>query len=604
MRLFLDDNSGREFQLPADFAMEMSRTNPFLTDEGSQSIPLTLPSTDHNLRLVGALHRGVWTRRPARRLSVRAQHGAVDMRGTLAIDSAHRKDGIGTTFYTSEGQLYETIGEKLLGDLEWPVNTISGGISARISEMKEVMRGDDTKDYFVFPALTSNEFGQTNKSYGDKFILNDMLIASTTPLDIRFVGENERKWITGEGDGKVEIDLPVGYGITPFLKVSYILRHIFGQFGYTLRESMFDTDISLSRLVLMNNTADAICIEGNLYYNQFIPEQTKVMDFLNIIRRKFGLEFVEDGRFILVRLWNDAIDSPADKDFSLSVNDDIHIEFVDSKVLELIMDRSLEPYSQVEGTEEQDLVKKYGPRRIQVVDISYEKGYTYFKPSLGNYFIAEKSGIAAWGAYLSWISSSFWDKKNKTELETETIEFSDLSVPMLAANSTVSGHTTAGEATFKLPYIGGIRNLNSNVTMSDNSKEYTEEVEELQVMMCFSVPYSESHGSVLPPFAFPIGTSFTYSAYDIMPWGTVNLTVTGESSLYDTFYARRDIMLQSANQIVKFNARLLPEEIVTMDLSVPKIVNGIKILVERIDYILGKQDICQVTARTLHEFDD
>lgn len=600
MRIFLDDNTQREFQLPAGFYMELSRTNPFLTDEGSQSVPITLPPTDHNLRLVGALHRGVWTRRPVRRLLVRVQHGAVNMRGSLAIDSAHRKEGIGCTFYTSEGQLYETIGEKLLGDLEWPVDTIQGGISARISEMKSVMRGDNSKDYFVFPTITDNEFGQEKPGYGDKFIINDMFIASTSPLDIKFVGETPRKWITGEGDSRVEIDLPVGYGIDPFLKMSYILRFIFSQFGYTLRQNHFDTETSLSRLVLINNTADAICDNGTLYYKQLIPDKTKVMDFLNVIRTKFGLEFIEDGQFVKIGLWNDALMLLPDKDFSNSVDEDINIEFVDPKAIEIIMNRSLMPYSNIEGTADYDLFRKYGPQRIPVVNLVYEKGYTYFKPSLGNYYIAEKTGIAAWGAYISWISSSFWDKPNRTSHETESIEFKDVSVPMIAANSTVSGHTTAGEATFKLPYIGGIRNLNSNVTMNDNTVEYTEETTDLQLMMCFSVPYSQSAGSVLPPFAFPMGTSFIYSAYELSPWGSISLTVTGESNLYGRFYRLRDDMLQYANQIVKFNAILLPEEIATMDLSVPKIVNGIKILVERIDYILGQSDMCQVTARTVN----
>jgi len=587
MRIFLDDNTQREFQLPAKFAMELSRTNPFLTDEGSQSVPLTLPPTDHNLRLVGALHRGVWTKRPVRRLLVRAQHGAVNMRGSLAIDSAHRKDGIGCTFYTSEGQLYETIGEKLLGDLEWPVKTISGGVTARIAELKQALNDVENYDYWIFPALSNNEISRSNlEREGMKFILNEFVSTGTNPpADIFFVGEKTRDWVSGSGDDKLTITLPIGYGLSPFLKISYLLRFIFSQFGYNLRTNMFDTETSLKQLALINNTADAICDNGTLYYRQLVPEKVSIMDFLNVIRRKFGIEFVDNGQDIVIRQWNQAIDDLPDKDLSSYTNDDLQIDFQDPKALLISMNRSLTPYAEVEGNGPEDLVKKYGE--------------AYLDRATGRYYTPEEDGKYTRRKY---VSSSFWDRVNPTTHSSETIEMSDNSVPSTVVTGTVVDYGSTSPDQFYVPFIGGIRNVNSYVSISDNSVPDEEEKTDMPIMLCFSAPrfrYGTNRNN-----RTKMGSSFKYGKPLDNPWGTMSLIVTGESNLYDLFYRHRDDMLQHANQIVKFEARLLPEEIVALDLSVPKIVNGIKILIERIDYILGRPDICQVTARTLHEFED
>lgn len=59
-------------------------------------------------------------------------------------------------------------------------------------------------------------------------------------------------------------------------------------------------------------------------------------------------------------------------------------------------------------------------------------------------------------------------------------------------------------------------------------------------------------------------------------------------------------MLQKANQQIVCRANIPAHIINSMDISRPKILDGQKVMIERIDYTLGKSELCQITARTLH----
>ena len=120
-----------------------------------------------------------------------------------------------------------------------------------------------------------------------------------------------------------------------------------------------------------------------------------------------------------------------------------------------------------------------------------------------------------------------------------------------------------------------------------------------------------------PSYKYPF-IEGTLREYDFEParvdsqWGQFNLFVNAledmESlpgfyygrNLYETFYKRRDEMLQKANQQIVCRANIPAHIINSMDISRPKILDGQKVMIERIDYTLGKSELCQITARTLH----
>lgn len=90
---------------------------------------------------------------------------------------------------------------------------------------------------------------------------------------------------------------------------------MFEYFGYKLGTNIFDTYLPLSRTCLLNNTADAI-VSGVLDYSQLLPSDLTIEDFINIIRKKFSVEFIEQNGTILVKTWNQILDINPDKDLS------------------------------------------------------------------------------------------------------------------------------------------------------------------------------------------------------------------------------------------------------------------------------------------------
>lgn len=557
MHIYIDDSSTpmKEFQLPAEFRPELSRTNPFLSDEGSQSVPLTLPASDHNLKIIGYLYRTTSTKRPIYKLPVIMADGVIWMRGTLRIEQIHKKEGINCTFYTNEGQLYEKIKDYQLKDLNWPKYTGEGSdITAKarywMNKFLEIMgnTNNTNSDYYVFSATTNYVF-VTNyeRQYDDTLIINQYSQPNDTIL---FEARNERKYKDGYGENATEYTVPVGYGVTPFLRLGYILRHVFEYFGYKLSINIFDTETSLKQICLLNNVADAI-VSGVLDYGQLIPQTLSVEDLIKNVRKKFSVEFIEINGTIFVKTWNQILSMSADLDLSKYIRNDITWITQDK----------------------------------ESIQIEYESTYTFDSDALN--VPLKHASIAG----------------------TESIDLStDDKIPF-NQTALLYYYPHLGNVYYlSAPYIGEIIHKNSELVLTGTTEAEKEDTNNMDLMFCFSIPKTQLvTGLRLQYFA---GTIWSYDNNN-ETWGTlslvanevvgdVNPTIKGIDNIYNKLYLSRDKMLQNANQQIIYEASIPSYTIANMDISNPKIIRGQIILIERIDYVLDKPDLCQITARTLH----
>lgn len=567
MHIYIDDSSNpmKEFQLPADFKPELSRTNPFLSDEGSQSVPLTLPASDHNLKLMNFLHRGVSTQRPVRKILAILSEGAVWMRGTLYIEQASKEEGINCTFYTNEGQLYEKIKDYKLQDLDWDILEGIGADYASkakywMNKFANIQMGNESQpdEYFVFCLETSSPFNvEKNPGTNTFLVLNETKYENSL---ISFRAMEEQKYTTEEGEDQTEYTAPVGYGVTPFLRVGFVLRHLFEYFGYTLETNIFDTDTSLKRLVLLNNVADSI-VNGNIDLKQLLPDGLSVEDLINSIRLKFGVEFVEIGTIIRVRQWQTVLNLGADLDLSAYIRNDPNLIMEDKSALSFELDLLYRDNSTVESW-------------------FYKQSFTH--PSPSGYKDVE-------------INPS-----DKTPLNN--IVYS----PYLHRDHEYTVY-------LKAPYIGAIQHKNTELQLSSGEVE-EDKNEESSIAFCFSVPRIQTWSSSMYPiiYKYYTGTIFSFDGEGVK-WGTLSLVVNDmepwynettnlKDNIYELLYKNRDEMLKKANQQLIVKAMLPLHLITTMDITTPKILNGQKVLIERIDYVLNKPDLCLITARTLHLF--
>lgn len=563
MHIYIDDNSNpmEELQLPADFHPELSRTNPFLTDEGSQSIPLTLPASDHNLNLLGFLYRTTSSKRPKKKIQAIVADGASWMRGTLYIEQANKLDGIECTFYTSEGQLYEKIKDYKLRDLDWPTmigvgQDYAGKAISWMNKFLKIIQGEaaQPEEYFICNVWSESEFYVGDPKQGDHFMLNEL---SSKNNVLSFYAMEEQKYYEEDNDDATEITAPVGFGITPFLRLGYVLRHMFDYFGYILDVNMFDTNESLKRIILLNNVADAI-VDGNIYLKQLLPN-VSVEDFLNAVRIKFGLEFIQKGDHVYINTWDENLQRYPDLDLSPFVRDYESYIPENKKALSL---------------EFQALTNQPDYRHTRAVEYEKQKNE----------------------ALLTHSSPSGFEKESLDISDKTPYYYQGLSGYM--KQDGMIGYLKS----LRTLFINKVQYRNSNLVI--NGEPDDENGEDMDIAFCFS-------DDSLSTFDYGAGRQKKYiAARNISDYLSLFATnavdregnIIYGNNVYEVLYKSRDMMLRKANQQILFAANIPVYIISTMDISTPKIIKGQKVLIERIDYVLGRPDLCQITARTLHQY--
>lgn len=564
MHIYIDNGTSSmpEFDLPFDFWPELSRTNPFLTEEGSQSVPLTLPASEHNMKLISFSYRGTSTKRPQSKIQAILSESTNWIRGTLYINQINKDEGIECTFYTNEGQLYEKIKDYKIRELNWPV--INGTGNSNEEKARNLMKtflnviqnnASGTKEYMIGNIWTEDIFIiKTDRPFTNHLLLNELKFENET---LSFYANDEQKYYSESGENATEITAPVGFGITPFLKIGYVLRYIFEYFGYNLSPNVFDFNTDFNRLVILNNVVDAI-VDGNIHFKQLVPDIT-VEDFINAIRHKFCCEFILKGNTIDLSFIKDILKSAPDADLSKYIRKENTLNIVAPQAISIKLqtltkapegytlrnsDRYTKEFEQAlnhnspSGFEEISIEMKDKTPYVYVGRTAYEleEGIDGFKADIASIFLPQ-------GEYQK--TTLIIDGEAVTENNNSSLE-----LVFCFVNSEI---TTIDYVRKKKKYIAG-RLYSDFVNLLVNS----------------------------------------YLFFDMAPIKTNNI--------YEVLYKEKDIMLKYANTEVVYEAVLPSHLISTMDISTPKIIQGMKVLIERIDYVLGRPDLCQITARTLHQY--
>lgn len=358
-----------DFELPTDFAAELTRNNVMLTDAGEQTSPITLPGVPNNLKLVQNSDRLDNYYKPLSDLTVTVIDGLMNRQCNMGIHSANEVDGISCTLYFETGSFYSKVAEKKLASLPWKIikpslnptypthlennapDTLENRVKWCINKLKYQYTHKTSEDWFkIFPVLTTQEYTwkfnriatitpgttQTVPVYdefgnpmgnwdesGNWIPITETIITppvTTTSVETKtakfqlngFETENVDTLPTydyrapnsinitdfqGEKIQKVsadsaEITLPLGYGMTPFLTVKFILENIFA--GYTLNVADITGKmtgyITFYNEVVINTVTDAI-VQGQINPAQLVPDVT-VKDFLAFCEKRYAGKFV------------------------------------------------------------------------------------------------------------------------------------------------------------------------------------------------------------------------------------------------------------------------------------------------------------------------
>lgn len=216
------------FDLPRDFSVEIENTSPIYTDKGSQTIASTLPATGHNLSMVDYIHRPDIRNAPKRDAAAVVTDGVYRRTGKLNITSVSTESGIVCNIGFDESLMYEAWKNVSLKELPGlPVIKYPEGVAALARHLEEVMRYQTPADYHVFRIQVASE--TLEETEYPEFI--NPIGSDGKTYALLKEARTERVVISGQA---VDVRVPAGYGISPFLKVSRILEMIFSAYGFTL----------------------------------------------------------------------------------------------------------------------------------------------------------------------------------------------------------------------------------------------------------------------------------------------------------------------------------------------------------------------------------
>lgn len=316
LRISLTNNNITEYlDLPQDVKLSLTFDNPWFNYSGSYSLPVTLPNTAKNLRLLKYPNRLDQINFQTERFSVIVEYGVKRDEGTLNILSYTQTEGIEITITLLSSSLKDRLGNKTLAEVFGDTVLYTGGGStpeAKVLNLIDTICSDNPYQRLFrhsesnicawFPVLLKDgkvlncpypSTSQSVKSYSDvvNYGYSVEVIAPYT--------EVERITHT-DADGD-SIEYPKGFFFSPFLKVWFVLKRIVEYAGFSLSDddNCFYTDDKWFQLCLLNNTVDSCLGDGKLYARHLLPD-IKAIDFINEINTLFGVAvFIKDNRVSL-----------------------------------------------------------------------------------------------------------------------------------------------------------------------------------------------------------------------------------------------------------------------------------------------------------------
>lgn len=325
-----------ELTLPENFTFELEITNPFFTEEGSGSVPVSIPASPENLAILGHPSRLGGTSPATRSFPAILSHGIFHTKGELIFDNVAQSEGISCVFVTHESTLYSEFQDKKLKDLLADISPISfitkmygGSIAPALYTMytqQELIYEnyvDAVKGLVVFPVmLQEDDFGfkMLNEPNSNK---SGFVYAA-------------RELTNAEGD---TISLPYGYGLTVFIRLWRMLELLFQQAGYTVAENVF-TESPYCDIVVLNNCADA-CVYDSIIFADLVPDIT-MGELILWLKDKFGAIVKVDDSTINIRLQEHCTHLLPDMDLTPYVLDNESITFPPSSRIIISSDTSLE----------------------------------------------------------------------------------------------------------------------------------------------------------------------------------------------------------------------------------------------------------------------
>ncbi|MDR1718442.1 MAG: hypothetical protein LBS20_21605 [Prevotella sp.] len=596
------ENSKGIFDMDLASSIDIERTNPLLSEQGSMSLPFNIKRTKKNDLLLDFPQKYERKFQYGVRQAVNLRAGILNENATLELLSIS-EDTVESVFYLYESSFYNRVKEVKLtqvfdGVERWfqPASVPKEDRINFILDMFETMifsQPDYSEDFTVFPVamdctLRPKFESIFNADAGGGCPPQNMInqvYYSAMYQEYRYQPKHSYQYTDDDGN---EITIPVGYGASPFLRFGYVLRKIFEYFGLTLEPTIFETNPSYQKWCVVNNTMDAIR-PGYFIESQLVPDCT-VNDFLEIVRSLCGDFFIDvHAKTAKLVFFNDVLDAEPDMDLTGYLTSGFSkIELSKPKQVRLTVNRST-PLADVATDTFEEFKKKYP---------EYSPNPHAENPPEGIYPSYDQNAIWKWSEPVfwlfatyktDWLSSMNFDYDSAGELEREEHKFAGgaLGSSLIRGGNDIIGHI--------MPVIGSMRNLNSHIVI--DGVNMTEDTTECPIMLRIEEFLLDKkaadpapnrtgvHSNLFPGTVYP--PDYPYSS--LLLWD--------EKGLFNTFWKRYDELLRTSFHTITYHARIPTYILQKFRFDRLKIINGQPLIAESLKYKMSDEHMVNVEMK-------
>lgn len=582
-------DTGEVFDVLPGFKLEVKNTSPIFNDLGSKTVATSLPKTPNNSRLLSFANRIDIKNKPRFKMPVLVSSGSYMREGMLYLSSAYNSENtFGITIAFNEGIMYENMTDILLSDLSsLPVERKP--ISEFEDYFNELLTGKQMDDPLSIFRVCLKETTYTTEHSTESTnaeILNSTSYASDGNVKLDFPTST---YVIHDSK-LVEIPVPYGYGITPFVKVWYVLEAIFKHFGYAIGQNPFKEHYQLKRLCVLNNLVGAI-MEGILDYKQLLPK-VSIKDFLQSLYARFGLKvfFNSNTNEVNLILLRDTFQNNDYRKMYLASYPDI--DYSTPKQVKLSAAKNLEKSSSETDTYEEFLSKYNNIIGIYPGDdIWIKAGGVYYNAFTGLFH--QMSTTNRNKKIMSSIHFD-WNKKDEN-IEVEEITGTDECITMLSWSRYMPYFAVDPDLANLVLEIDGLESTTSeNKTLAfayDMGDTYTDNPDDRSI----------SYGSI-----FPYSPLTDYNKQELLNDKDGNqmqyaLTFVGEYGAFNQFFKEYDAFLRHSNHLVKFKSHTTIYELSDIRFDQKVIIGNHPLLLDKVDHDLGDNRMVatpQIEART------
>jgi hypothetical protein len=397
----------------------------------------------------------------------------------------------------------------------------------------------------------------------------------------------------------VNITLPVGYAVTPFLKFHVILRMAITHFGYTLVNNPWEDDPQLRRMVFLNNTADACLVAtsashvGMLSYSQLLPSIT-VTELLDICQAHGYIAQVNSAtmtvRFVPVP---DIINSAPDTELTSALASRIITYYNNSKQLSLTAAGTVSP-AEPTFDSYSEMWKSYKPygnfinwNETQFADINTAPNYyNIIRSAIGDYY-SVKTGINS--SYRKKLSTPYFN-------HTPTSNTSEQSFASPEHFVSVDFPDIPNKTADRLMPMFLINAVHYNTAVDrDGSLIEENKQTELAATLCYAYGRAKKADGTNEKYFFGSTRCFD-NIGNAIPGAWSSIDFVSPTGYYELYFKDLEKFLKTGIYIeAEFD--IDSADIEQMNLMIAKLIKNQPYLIEKITYLMGEnQNRANITA--------